>query len=96
MGELPRFGGAPGDAAGVAKIRETGYPARQPRLGGERRRARGCTAVCSRDPPRPATAIKVIHRAIDQGVTFIDTAASYGRGESDMDHNERLFRTALA
>ena len=46
--------------------------------------------------PDEATAIKVIHHAIDQGVTFIDTADSYGRGESDMGHNERLFRAALA
>ena len=46
--------------------------------------------------PDEATAIKVIHHAVDQGVTFIDTADSYGRGESDMGHNERLFRTALA
>ena len=46
--------------------------------------------------PDQATAIKVIHHAIDQGVTFIDTADSYGQGESDMGHNERLFRTALA
>ena len=46
--------------------------------------------------PDQATAIQVIHHAIDRGVTFIDTADSYGRGESDMGHNERLFRTALA
>ena len=46
--------------------------------------------------PDQATAIKVIHHAVDQGVTFIDTADSYGRGESDMGHNERLFRAALA
>jgi pyridoxine 4-dehydrogenase len=46
--------------------------------------------------PDEATAIKVIHHAIDQGVTFRDTADSYGRGETDMGHNERLFRSALA
>ena len=46
--------------------------------------------------PDQATAINVIHHAIDQGVTFIDTADSYGQGESDMGHNERLFRSALA
>ena len=46
--------------------------------------------------PDEATAIQVIHHAVDQGVTFIDTADSYGRGESDMGHNERLFRIALA
>ncbi|MDE0229641.1 MAG: aldo/keto reductase, partial [Spirochaetaceae bacterium] len=46
--------------------------------------------------PDQATAIKVIHHAIDRGVTFIDTADSYGQGEADMGHNERLFRAALA
>jgi aryl-alcohol dehydrogenase-like predicted oxidoreductase len=46
--------------------------------------------------PDQASAIKVIHHAIDRGVTFIDTADSYSRGEADMGHNERLFRAALA
>ena len=46
--------------------------------------------------PDEATAIKVIHHAIDQGVTFIDTADSYGLGENDMGHNERLFHRALS
>ena len=46
--------------------------------------------------PDQATAIKVVHHAIDQGVTFIDTADSYSQGEADMGHNERLFRAALA
>ncbi len=30
--------------------------------------------------PDEAAAIKVIHHAVDQGVTFIDTPDSYGRG----------------
>ena len=46
--------------------------------------------------PDSATAIKVIHHAVDRGVTFIDTADSYGQGVSDMGHNERLFGAALA
>ena len=45
--------------------------------------------------PDEVTAIKVIHHAIDQGISFIDTADSYSPGESDMGHNERLFRRAL-
>ena len=45
--------------------------------------------------PDEVTAIKVIHHAIDQGISFIDTADSYSLGESDMGHNERLFRRAL-
>ena len=43
-----------------------------------------------------SAAIKVIHHAVDQGVTFFDTADSYGLGQTDMGHNERLFGLALA
>lgn len=41
-------------------------------------------------------AIEVIHRALDAGVTFIDTADAYCIDESDKHHNERLVRDALA
>ena len=46
--------------------------------------------------PDETAAIRVIHHAVDQGVTFFDTADSYGLGETDMGHNERLFGLALA
>jgi L-galactose dehydrogenase len=38
-----------------------------------------------------SAAIRTIHTAIDQGINFLDTAAQYGRGES-----ERRFGRALA
>jgi aryl-alcohol dehydrogenase-like predicted oxidoreductase len=46
--------------------------------------------------PSEAQAIRVIHRAIDLGVTFIDTADSYCLDETDKHHNERLIARALA
>lgn len=45
-------------------------------------------------PPQDE-AIDVIHRVLDQGVTFIDTADSYCKDESDKHHGERLVRKAL-
>ncbi len=47
------------------------------------------------DRPPEAQAIQVIHTALDQGVTLIDTADSYCRDESDKHHNERLIHKAL-
>lgn len=45
--------------------------------------------------PPEAQAIEVIHRALDLGVTLIDTADSYCKDESDKHHNERLIAKAL-
>lgn len=45
--------------------------------------------------PPESEAIKVIHRALELGVTLIDTADSYCKDESDKHHNERLIRKAL-
>ncbi|OKH23751.1 aldo/keto reductase [Hydrococcus rivularis NIES-593] len=45
--------------------------------------------------PPQSVAIEVIHKAIELGVTLIDTADSYCRDESDKHHNERLIATAL-
>lgn len=45
--------------------------------------------------PPESQAIQVIHRALDLGVTFIDTADSYCQDESDKHHNERLIHKAL-
>lgn len=47
------------------------------------------------DRPPESEAIKVIHRALDLGIAFIDTADSYCRDESDKHHNERLIHKAL-
>ncbi|MBW4695292.1 MAG: aldo/keto reductase [Lyngbya sp. HA4199-MV5] len=45
--------------------------------------------------PPEAQAIATIHRALDLGVTLLDTADSYCKDESDKHHNERLFYKAL-
>ncbi|MBE9171063.1 aldo/keto reductase [Pleurocapsales cyanobacterium LEGE 06147] len=45
--------------------------------------------------PPESEAIAVIHKALDLGVTLIDTADSYCRDESDKHHNERLIAKAL-
>ncbi|MBR8838945.1 MAG: aldo/keto reductase [Stigonema ocellatum SAG 48.90 = DSM 106950] len=48
-----------------------------------------------RDRPPESQSISVIHRALDLGVTFIDTADSYCKDESDKHHNEQLIHKAL-
>lgn len=45
--------------------------------------------------PPEAQAIATIHRALDLGVTLIDTADSYCKDESDKHHNERLIHKAI-
>jgi aryl-alcohol dehydrogenase-like predicted oxidoreductase len=45
--------------------------------------------------PPESQAIAVIHRALDLGVTLIDTADSYCQDESDKHHNEKLIAKAL-
>jgi len=47
------------------------------------------------DRPPESQAIQTIHRALDLGVTLIDTADSYCQDESDKHHNERLIHKAL-
>ena len=47
------------------------------------------------DRPTESQSIQVIHRALDLGITFIDTADSYCKDESDKHHNERLIHKAL-
>lgn len=47
------------------------------------------------DRPPEVQAIQVIHTALDQGVTLIDTADSYCQDETDKHHNERLIHKAL-
>ncbi|WP_456425412.1 aldo/keto reductase [Rhodocaloribacter sp.] len=46
--------------------------------------------------PPEAESIAVIHRALDLGVTFIDTADAYCVDETEKHHNEQLVRRALA
>ncbi len=45
--------------------------------------------------PPESQSIAVIHRALDLGVTLIDTADSYCQDESDKHHNEQLIAKAL-
>jgi aryl-alcohol dehydrogenase-like predicted oxidoreductase len=45
--------------------------------------------------PLESQAIAVIHRALDLGVTLIDSADSYSEDESDKHHNEELIAKAL-
>ena len=45
--------------------------------------------------PTESQSINVIHRALDLGITFIDTADSYCKDESDKHHNEGLIHKAL-
>lgn len=54
----------------------------------------GMPLSLSSRPPEPQ-AIAVIHRALELGVTLIDTADSYCKDESDKHHNERLIHKAL-
>jgi aryl-alcohol dehydrogenase-like predicted oxidoreductase len=48
------------------------------------------------DRPSPADADKVVHAALDAGVTLIDTADAYARDDSEFGHNERVVARALA
>jgi aryl-alcohol dehydrogenase-like predicted oxidoreductase len=45
--------------------------------------------------PPETDAIAVIHKALDLGITLIDTADSYCKDESDKHHNEQLIANAL-
>jgi aryl-alcohol dehydrogenase-like predicted oxidoreductase len=47
------------------------------------------------DRPPPAEAERVIHAALDAGVTMIDTADAYSWDESEFGHNEELVASAL-
>jgi aryl-alcohol dehydrogenase-like predicted oxidoreductase len=43
-----------------------------------------------------ARAIEVLHTALDEGITFLDTANAYCLDDSETGHNERLIARALA
>lgn len=48
-----------------------------------------------RDRPPEDQSIATIHKALELGVTLIDTADAYCRDESDKHHNEKLIYSAL-
>lgn len=54
----------------------------------------GMPMSLSSKPPE-SQSIAVIHRALDLGVTLIDTADAYCQDESDKHHNEKLIHKAL-
>jgi len=47
------------------------------------------------DRPAEADGVRVIHAALDAGMTLIDTADVYCRNDDDINHNERLVARAL-
>ena len=55
----------------------------------------GAMPLSLRGRPSEQDAIAVIHRALDLGVTFIDTADSYCIDSTEMHHHERLIDRAL-
>lgn len=56
----------------------------------------GTSPMCKRGRPPKAQAITTIHRALDLGVTFIDTADVYCIDEQDKHYGEYLIQEALA
>ena len=48
-----------------------------------------------RDRPSEAQSIATIHKALELGVTLIDTADAYCRDEEDKHHNEKLIYKAI-
>lgn len=57
--------------------------------------AMGGMPMSLRNRPPEDQSIQTIHRALDLGVTLIDTADSYCKDESDKHHNEKLIAKAL-
>ena len=55
----------------------------------------GAMPLSLNNRPVEAQAVAVIHRALDLGVTLIDTADSYCLDDSDTHHNELLIARAL-
>lgn len=55
----------------------------------------GAWPLSDRGRPCETDAIKVLHRALDLGVTLIDTADAYCLDDTETHHNERLVRRAL-
>jgi aryl-alcohol dehydrogenase-like predicted oxidoreductase len=53
-------------------------------------------ALSVEDHPSEAQALEILRQVAARGVSFIDTADTYGRAPSDLHHNERLLATFLA
>lgn len=55
----------------------------------------GAMPMSLKGRPSESQSIGVIHRVLDLGINFIDTADSYCQDESDKHHSERLIHKAL-
>jgi aryl-alcohol dehydrogenase-like predicted oxidoreductase/predicted kinase len=55
----------------------------------------GCMRMSTDESRNEQLALETIAAAADAGVTVFDTAHAYGRGESELGHNERLLAGAL-
>src|ERR671938_2075329 len=55
----------------------------------------GCMRLATEPERDEDLALETIAAAVDAGVTVFDTARSYGLGEDDLGHNERLLARAL-
>jgi aryl-alcohol dehydrogenase-like predicted oxidoreductase len=55
----------------------------------------GCMRLSTEPERDDEVALETIAAAVDAGVTVFDTARSYGLGEDDLGHNERLLARAL-
>ena len=55
----------------------------------------GAMPLSVKDRPSEADAIRVVHAALDAGVTLIDTADAYALGHGDVGHGESLLAKAL-
>lgn len=58
--------------------------------------ALGCMRLSTEPDRDEATAIAVLHAALDAGVTLLDTADAYCWSDDERGHNERLIARALA
>lgn len=69
----------------------------QRRIGGRQVGAVGLGAMHLSTDQRPneATAVRVIHTALDEGVTLIDTADAYTPSDRGLGHNEEVVARAL-
>ena len=56
----------------------------------------GAMPLSIEDRPDEDQAVRVIHAALDAGVTLIDTADAYCQRAGETGHNERLIAKALA
>lgn len=56
----------------------------------------GAMPLSVEDRPSEAEALSILQQVVARGVSFIDTADTYGLGPSDLHHNERLLAKMLS